>query len=113
MTGRGRGRKKGGGGALGGSEHGRPRAARKSLRVGSLFFVRVPSLFLHSLPPLPSPHRNRWSETDVNLRLDKTMTAAFEDVWRVASEKGLPLRTAAFVVALQRVTRAHLHRGFD
>jgi glutamate dehydrogenase (NAD(P)+) len=41
------------------------------------------------------------------------MTAAFEDVWRVASEKGLPLRTAAFVVALQRVTRAHLHRGFD
>lgn len=46
-------------------------------------------------------------------RLDKTMTASFEDVWRVASEKGLPLRTAAFVVALQRVTRAHLHRGFD
>lgn len=55
----------------------------------------------------------RWDESAVNERLDKTMTAAFEDVWRVASEKGLPLRTAAFVVALQRVTRAHLHRGFD
>jgi len=25
----------------------------------------------------------------------------------------VPLRTAAFVLALQRVTRAHIHRGFD
>jgi len=25
----------------------------------------------------------------------------------------VPLRTAAFIKALQRVTRAHIHRGFD
>lgn len=41
------------------------------------------------------------------------MTSAFADVWRVAKGKGLPLRTAAFVVALERVHRAHLQRGFD
>jgi len=71
-------------------------------------------------PLLSSPLPARLPETlplsnsnEKRKRLDKTMTAAFEDVWRVASEKGLPLRTAAFVVALQRVTRAHLHRGFD
>jgi glutamate dehydrogenase (NAD(P)+) len=49
----------------------------------------------------------------VEKRLDETMTAAFRDLWRVSQEKGLPLRTAAFMVALERVHRAHLQRGFD
>lgn len=30
-----------------------------------------------------------------------------------AQEKNVPLRTAAFIKALQRVTRAEVHRGFD
>ena len=55
----------------------------------------------------------RWDEKQVNRRLDETMTAAFADLWRVSKEKGLSLRTAAFVVALERVHRAHLQRGFD
>jgi glutamate dehydrogenase (NAD(P)+) len=41
------------------------------------------------------------------------MKAAFADVWEVHTEAKLPLRTAAFVKALQRVTRARVHRGFD
>lgn len=55
----------------------------------------------------------KWSAEEVERRLDETMTAAFADLWRVAKEKDLPLRTAAFVVALERVHRAHLQRGFD
>ena len=55
----------------------------------------------------------KWSAEEVERRLDETMTAAFADLWRVSKEKGLPLRTAAFVVALERVHRAHLQRGFD
>lgn len=55
----------------------------------------------------------RWLEDDVNSRLDKAMTDAFAAIWEVHKEKNIPLRVAAFHVALQRVTRAHVHRGFD
>ena len=41
------------------------------------------------------------------------MVDAFEAIWQIHQEKGVPLRTAAFIKALQRVTRAHIHRGFD
>ena len=46
-------------------------------------------------------------------RLRRVMTESFGHIWEIAQQKKLPLRTAAFVKALQSVTRAHLHRGFD
>lgn len=55
----------------------------------------------------------RWEEEEVNKRLDRAMTEAFAQIWEISRQKKLPLRTAAFVKALQSVTRAHLHRGFD
>ncbi|DBA97999.1 hypothetical protein WJX82_003201 [Trebouxia sp. C0006] len=55
----------------------------------------------------------RWEEEEVNRRLDKAMTDAFAAIWEVHNQKNIPLRVAAFHVALQRVTRAHVHRGFD
>ena len=55
----------------------------------------------------------RWEEAEVNARLDKKMSDAFASVWAIHTERRIPLRTAAFVQALPRVTRAHLHRGFD
>ncbi|KAK9805535.1 hypothetical protein WJX72_003871 [[Myrmecia] bisecta] len=55
----------------------------------------------------------RWEEDEVNKRLDRAMTEAFASLWSVHKDKRIPLRTSAFVVALQRVTRAHIHRGFD
>jgi glutamate dehydrogenase (NAD(P)+) len=55
----------------------------------------------------------RWEEDDVNRKLDRKMTDAFAAIWKLHVEKKLPLRTAAFVKALQRVTRAEVHRGFD
>ncbi len=41
------------------------------------------------------------------------ITDAFKAIWDIHEQDGLPLRTAAFVKALQRVTRARIHRGFD
>lgn len=41
------------------------------------------------------------------------MVDAFKAIWEIHEQDGLPLRTAAFVKALQRVTRARIHRGFD
>jgi len=51
----------------------------------------------------------RWEEDEVNKRLDRAMTEAFAQIWEISRQKKLPLRTAAFVKALQSVTRAHLH----
>lgn len=55
----------------------------------------------------------KWEEEEVNRRLDRKMTDAFKSIWDIHSDSRIPLRTAAFVKALQRVTRAHIHRGFD
>jgi len=55
----------------------------------------------------------RWEESEVNHRLDTCMRDAFHAIWEVHQAKKVPLRTAAFIKALQRVTRAHIHRGFD
>jgi len=55
----------------------------------------------------------KWEEEDVNRRLDRKMCDAFAAIWAIHKEKNIPLRTAAFTKALQRVTRAEIHRGFD
>lgn len=55
----------------------------------------------------------RWTEDEVNAKLDRVMTEAFQAIWEIHEAEGLPLRTSAFVKALQRVTRARIHRGFD
>ena len=41
------------------------------------------------------------------------MCDAFDELWRVHTEAKLPLRTAAYVVGLKSIARAHLTRGFD
>ncbi len=46
-------------------------------------------------------------------KLDRKMTDAFHSIWTTHKGKNIPLRVAAFVTALKRVTRAEIHRGFD
>ena len=55
----------------------------------------------------------KWEEADVHAKLARKMEVAFEDIWKVSKERQLSLRTAAFVVAVQRVARAAIHRGFS
>lgn len=55
----------------------------------------------------------KWTEAEVNEKLDFAMTESFRDIWEICTKEKLPLRTAAFVLALQRVTRARVHRGFE
>jgi len=52
-----------------------------------------------------------WEETEVNQRLQRIMTNAFAQVAAVAEQRGLRLREAAYVVALQRVVDAMRLRG--
>jgi glutamate dehydrogenase (NAD(P)+) len=47
-----------------------------------------------------------WGLDRVRQELDKTLTTAFEEVWDIARERKVSLRTAAFILAIQRVDRA-------
>jgi glutamate dehydrogenase (NAD(P)+) len=52
----------------------------------------------------------RWELDRVNQELEKTMVRAYAAVRQVAREKSLDMRTAAFVLGIQRVGRASLAR---
>jgi glutamate dehydrogenase (NAD(P)+) len=52
-----------------------------------------------------------WDEQDVNEKLERIIVGAFEQVWAMAQNKRLPLRTAAYLLAVQRVADANVTRG--
>ncbi len=52
-----------------------------------------------------------WSEEEINARMDKIMTDAMVHVWNKANEKSCSLRTAAYIVACERILMARKERG--
>jgi glutamate dehydrogenase (NAD(P)+) len=52
-----------------------------------------------------------WTEDEINSRLTRIMREAFSAVWQVAQDKGVSLRTAAFIIACTRVLEAREMRG--
>jgi glutamate dehydrogenase (NAD(P)+) len=53
-----------------------------------------------------------WEENEVHERLDKKMTKAFYDVLETSVNRKVDMRTAAYMVAVQRVTDAMKLRGW-
>ena len=47
-----------------------------------------------------------WSEEEVNSKLEVMMKKAFEKIWKKSIEKKIPLKQAAFEVALERIVAA-------
>jgi len=52
-----------------------------------------------------------WDEGDVNEKLERIIVGAFNQVWKMAADRRLPLRTAAYLLAVQRVADANQTRG--
>jgi glutamate dehydrogenase/leucine dehydrogenase len=52
-----------------------------------------------------------WEENEVNERLEKKLVRTFAEVWKRSQEMKVPLRTAAYVVALERVNEVYKYRG--
>ena len=52
-----------------------------------------------------------WDEAEINRRLVRVMTEAFNAVWAVADERRVSLRTAAFIVACRRILHTRQLRG--
>lgn len=54
----------------------------------------------------------RWSEQEVNAKLADIMVPAFHDVWDARERGGGSLRTAAFIIALERLDAAMKAKGW-
>jgi glutamate dehydrogenase (NAD(P)+) len=53
-----------------------------------------------------------WEEDDVHIKLDKKMTKAFKDVLAMCLDYKVDMRTAAYMVSIQRVAEAMRLRGW-
>jgi glutamate dehydrogenase (NAD(P)+) len=47
-----------------------------------------------------------WDLNRVRQQLDSVLSHAFEDVWNESNARKISLRTAAFMIAIQRVNRS-------
>jgi len=52
-----------------------------------------------------------WTEDDINAKLERIMTEAFDVIWSTAHQHKVTLRTAAFIVGCTRVLEARALRG--
>lgn len=52
-----------------------------------------------------------WTEEEVNAKLERIMNNSFEAVYSIAQEKKVPLRTGAYLIAVDRVVKAKKARA--
>ena len=53
-----------------------------------------------------------WKEAEVNAKLNDIVSRAFDETWETAPERAtLPMRVAAYGLAVQRVAEATITRG--
>ena len=52
-----------------------------------------------------------WTEAEVNERLDEIVTRAFDETWELHEKRNVPLRVAAYGLAVERVAEATTIRG--
>lgn len=60
---------------------------------------------------LQNMQNEHWTADVVREKLQPIMSQAFHDILKVAQDKKIPLRTAAFVVALERIDKERLEKG--
>jgi glutamate dehydrogenase (NAD(P)+) len=52
-----------------------------------------------------------WKEAEVNAKLNDIVSRAFEETWETARSRDIPMRMAAYGLAVQRVAEATITRG--
>jgi glutamate dehydrogenase (NAD(P)+) len=52
-----------------------------------------------------------WKEAEVNAKLNDIVSRAFDETWETAERRKLPMRVAAYGLAVQRVAEATITRG--
>jgi glutamate dehydrogenase/leucine dehydrogenase len=56
-------------------------------------------------------NRERWPLETVNRRLEDRMRESFHAVYKLSRESGESMRTAAYIIAVERLAEAHLKLG--
>lgn len=57
-------------------------------------------------------HGYSWSKAEVLGRVQELLRQSLEEVWQISQVQKVPLRTAAYILALQRITEAIKSRGW-
>jgi len=52
-----------------------------------------------------------WEEDEVNKNLNRIMVRSFNEVWEVSEKENVPLRLAAYLLAVSRVAQSVRERG--
>ncbi|HEX7582684.1 MAG TPA: glutamate dehydrogenase, partial [Gaiellaceae bacterium] len=52
-----------------------------------------------------------WKESEVNAKLNDIVSRSFEETWELGQARSVPMRVAAYGVAVQRVAEATITRG--
>ncbi len=52
-----------------------------------------------------------WKEAEVNAKLNDIVSRAFDETWDTAQRRNMPMRVAAYGLAVQRVAEATVTRG--
>ena len=52
-----------------------------------------------------------WTEVEINQKLDRIMQHAMNTVWEMSEQKDCSLRTAAYILACERILNARIDRG--
>ncbi len=52
-----------------------------------------------------------WKEAEVNAKLNDIVSRAFDETWETAQKRNVPMRVAAYGLAVQRVAEATITRG--
>mmetsp|Transcript_3122 Transcript_3122/g.8594 ORF Transcript_3122/g.8594 Transcript_3122/m.8594 type:complete len:321 (+) Transcript_3122:699-1661(+) len=55
----------------------------------------------------------KWSEAEVNQKLEEKMRDSFEQIWDIHQTKNVTMRTAAFMLALSKVLESRDLRGYS
>jgi glutamate dehydrogenase/leucine dehydrogenase len=49
-----------------------------------------------------------WTESEINAKLEAIMEKSFHEIWQRSLEERIPLKQAAFEVAIQRIVKAQV-----
>jgi glutamate dehydrogenase (NAD(P)+) len=88
-----------------------PELTRRGVEVIPDILVNSGGVTVSYLEWVQNLQQITWTEEKVNSELEKRITAAYRLVMKLAREHSVPYRTAAYMIAIEKVAQAALKRG--